>query len=56
MRMRLEHARRMLSDRRFDALSVGEIAARCGFVAPSHFARRFRQAFGLVPSAFRATR
>jgi AraC-like DNA-binding protein len=56
MRMRLEHARRMLSDKRFDALPVGEIAARCGFVAPSHFARRFRQAYGLVPTEFRTAR
>ncbi|MBX5462711.1 MAG: helix-turn-helix domain-containing protein [Steroidobacteraceae bacterium] len=56
MRMRLELAHRMLSDARFDALSVSEISARCGFVEPSHFARRFRKAYGMVPTAFRAAR
>jgi AraC-like DNA-binding protein len=53
MRMRLEAAHRLLSDRRYDALSVGEITARCGFVEPSHFARRFRKAFGMGPTEFR---
>jgi AraC-like DNA-binding protein len=54
MRLRLERAHRLLSDRRFAELPVGEIAARCGFVAPSHFARRFRQAFGASPTDFRS--
>jgi AraC family transcriptional regulator, positive regulator of tynA and feaB len=54
MRLRLERAHRLLQDPRFEALPVGEIAARCGFVAPSHFARRFRQAFGLSPTDFRS--
>jgi AraC-like DNA-binding protein len=54
MRTRLESARRLLSDRRYDALSVSEVAARCGFLEPSHFARRFRKAFGLGPTEFRA--
>jgi AraC-like DNA-binding protein len=54
MRRRLESAQRLLSDRRFVALSVGEVAARCGFTEPSHFARRFRRAFGLGPTEFRA--
>ena len=53
-RMRLDVAQRLLSDKRYDALSVGEITARCGFVEPSHFARCFRKAFGKGPSAFRA--
>jgi AraC-like DNA-binding protein len=56
MRVRLERAHRLLSDKRFDALPIGEVAARCGFVAPSHFARRFRQTFGVVPTEFRARR
>jgi len=56
MRMRLELAHRMMSDARFDALSVSEISARCGFVEPSHFARRFRKAFGMGPTEFRAAR
>jgi AraC-like DNA-binding protein len=56
MRTRLESARRLLSDKRYDALSVSEVAARCGFLEPSHFARRFRKAFGSGPTEFRATR
>jgi AraC-like DNA-binding protein len=54
MRTRLESARRLLSDKRYDALSVSEVAARCGFLEPSHFARRFRKAFGSGPTEFRA--
>ncbi len=54
MRLRLESARRLLGDRRFGAVSVGEISARCGFMEPSHFARRFRKAFGLGPLEFRS--
>lgn len=53
---RLQVAHRLLSDPRYGALPVSEVAARCGFVEPSHFARRFRQAFGLGPTAFRASR
>jgi AraC-like DNA-binding protein len=56
MRTRLESARRLLSDKRYDALSVSEVAARCGFLEPSHFARRFRKAFGSGPTEFRAAR
>jgi AraC-like DNA-binding protein len=56
MRMRLESAQRLLSDRRYDALSVSEVAARCGFLEPSHFARRFRKAFGQGPTEFRTAR
>lgn len=54
MRLRLEAAHRLLSDRRYTALTVSEVAARCGFLEPSHFARRFRKAFGLGPVEFRA--
>jgi len=54
MRLRLEGARRLLSDKRFGAVSVGEVAARCGFVEPSHFARRFRKAFGQGPMQYRS--
>jgi AraC family transcriptional regulator, positive regulator of tynA and feaB len=56
MRVRLDVAQRLLSDRRFDSLSVSEITARCGFVEPSHFARRFREAFGHGPTEFRQVR
>jgi AraC-like DNA-binding protein len=56
MNLRLETAHRLLSDKRYDALSVSEIAARCGFLEPSHFARRFRKAFAVGPSEFRTAR
>ena len=56
MRMRLESAHRLLSDKRYDALSVSEITARCGFLEPSHFARRFRKAYGMGPTEFRSAR
>ena len=54
IRIRLELAQRLLSDQRYLALPVSEVAARCGFMEPSHFARRFRQAFGVGPTEFRA--
>ena len=54
IRMRLDMAQRLLSDRRYLALPVSEVAARCGFVEPSHFARRFHKAFGVSPTEFRA--
>jgi len=50
---RLQSAQRMLADRRFSNLPIGEIAARCGFVDPSHFARRFRKRHQVGPAAFR---
>lgn len=34
-------------------LSVAEAGARCGFSSPSRFAARFRERFGLAPSAVR---
>jgi len=56
MRVRLESAHRLLSDKRYDGISVTEVATRCGFVAPSHFARRFRETYGLGPAQFRRAR
>jgi AraC-like DNA-binding protein len=53
MRMRLECAHRLLSDTRFAALTISEVALRSGFLEPSHFARRFRKAFGAGPTQFR---
>ncbi len=49
MRLRLERARELLCDPRFADLPVSEIAARCGFADPSHFARRFRWHFAEAP-------
>jgi AraC family transcriptional activator of tynA and feaB len=55
MELRLARAREMLKDaHRFD-LPVAEVAARCGFADPSHFARRFRRRFGQSPLQFRSS-
>jgi AraC-like DNA-binding protein len=50
---RLDRASDMLSDPRGAALSVGEIAYRCGFLDPGYFARAFRKRFGRTPSDWR---
>jgi AraC-like DNA-binding protein len=50
MRLRLERARQLLSER---DLSVTEVAAHCGFNDSSHFARRFRRQYGLAPAQLR---
>jgi AraC family transcriptional regulator, positive regulator of tynA and feaB len=53
MRLRLERAQELLSDPRLAELPVAEVAARSGFLDPSHFARRFRQRFAQAPQQFR---
>jgi AraC family transcriptional activator of tynA and feaB len=53
MQARLQRARELLTDPRMRDIPVIEVAARCGFTDPSHFARRFRRKFGLAPIAFR---
>ncbi len=50
VRQRLARARQLLLHTN---LSVVEIALRCGFDDPSHFARRFRERYRTAPSAFR---
>jgi AraC-like DNA-binding protein len=55
MQLRLERARGMLSDAHLFDLPVAEVAARCGFTDPSHFARRFRRRFGWPPLQLRAS-
>lgn len=52
---RLERGKVLLEDRRFDRVSIADIAWRSGFSNPSHFARRFRQRFGTSPADFRKT-
>jgi AraC-like DNA-binding protein len=54
MRMRLNCAHRLLTDTRYSALAISEVAVRCGFLEPSHFARRFRKEFGSGPVQFRS--
>lgn len=51
--IRLETAKRMLSNRVFRALSVAEIGRRCGYSDASHFVRQFRLFCGLTPGEFR---
>jgi AraC family transcriptional regulator, positive regulator of tynA and feaB len=55
MGLRLARAREMLADARQFDLPVAEIASRCGFADPSHFARRFRLQFGQSPLQFRGS-
>jgi AraC-like DNA-binding protein len=51
--LRLQRAQRLLDDRRFDGVGIGEIAWNCGFSEPSHFTRRFRECFGVPPTEYR---
>ncbi|MFD4867087.1 helix-turn-helix domain-containing protein [Streptomyces sp. NPDC058412] len=53
---RLEAACRLLASPRHAALPVSAVAARCGFTSPSHFTRRFREAYGVTPSEWRRHR
>ena len=55
MQLRLSRAREMLCDPGMVELPIEDVAARCGFADPSHFARRFRQQFGQPPLQFRRT-
>jgi transcriptional regulator GlxA family with amidase domain len=48
-RIRLNSAREMLEQPR-EGDSVIQVALRCGFQNPGHFARDFRLAFGELPS------
>ncbi len=50
---RLQRAQRLLTDKRFAGVGIAEIAWNCGFSEPSHFTRRFRQRFGVAPTAYR---
>ena len=53
LRVRLDRAQSLLRDTR---MTVNEVADACGFAGPSHFGRRFQDAFHLTPSAFRANK
>jgi AraC-like DNA-binding protein len=48
IRARLEQARRQLAAD--PSLPVATVASRCGFTNVTHFARRFRNAYGIPPS------
>jgi AraC-like DNA-binding protein len=47
---RLDRARRELAEPGARARTIATIARRCGFKDPTHFARRFRAAYGELPS------
>lgn len=53
---RMEVARRMLCDARFDRLGIAEIGFRVGFTDASHFVRQCRRHFGATPGALRRHR
>lgn len=53
VRMRLQRGQELLSDPTLSHLGIAEVAARCGFADPSHFARRFRQQLGVTPLHYR---
>lgn len=48
--VRMEHARDLLEDR---SMSIGQVAAMVGYANASHFARAFRNEFGINPKKFR---
>ncbi|WP_342112041.1 helix-turn-helix domain-containing protein [Methylobacterium sp. SI9] len=52
-RRRLEVAAQRLSDPGFAHVNLGTLAYGCGFSNQSHFSRRFRDRYGLSPSAYR---
>jgi AraC family transcriptional regulator, positive regulator of tynA and feaB len=53
VQQRLERCRRALDDPVQELRSIGEIAYGWGFSDLSHFARRFKAAFGVSPSDYR---
>ena len=53
---RLEIARARLAYRRFDGMTIPELAFACGFADLPKFHREFSARFGEAPSAFRAGR
>ena len=53
---RMQVARRMLGDARFDRLSIAEIGLRVGLADASHFVRLFSRHLGMTPGALRRQR
>lgn len=51
--LRVEHAKLLLAS---GDLAVGEVALRCGFASPGHFAAMFRRLAGMTPAAWRRHR
>jgi AraC-like DNA-binding protein len=55
LELRLDAARRALSDPRFESLTVTQIAYEAGFNDLSHFTKAFRARFGMPPGMYRKT-
>lgn len=53
---RMSAARRLLSEPRFDRVSIGGIGQKVGLSDPSHFIRQCRKHFGVTPGVFRRQR
>jgi AraC-like DNA-binding protein len=51
---RLQQLRDRLDNRKFDGMSLAELAPTLGFADESHASRLFKQAFGISPGAYRA--
>lgn len=49
LELRLSRAAEMLTDPRYCAYRINDVAFACGFADSSHFARRFRERFGTAP-------
>jgi transcriptional regulator GlxA family with amidase domain len=56
MACRIDTARRLLGESRFDRLTVAEIGRRVGLLDASHFVRLYRRSTGLTPAAVRRAR
>jgi len=52
-RERLARAHRMLADPGHSAVPIGDVAMQCAFSTPSHFARAFKEQYGVTPSRHR---
>ncbi|HVP67639.1 MAG TPA: AraC family transcriptional regulator [Anaeromyxobacteraceae bacterium] len=50
LRRRIDRARALLAAR---AITIGEVAIRCGFGSQGHFSETFRRAVGMTPSEYR---
>jgi AraC-like DNA-binding protein len=55
LELRLQKARAMLADRRYDTSKISDIAYACGFNEVPYFNRCFRRRFGAAPRQFRSS-
>lgn len=52
---RLQRAQRLLTDNDAQAITIQEVAWRCGFATAAHFSRAFRASYGRSPSDAQAS-